>query len=239
MSGPTARPGGAAARAMSARGGGRPWPLGAAGARADRASWPSRSPARSRRRCRRSRASSCPRRASGWTVPASSGWRSSASAARRRSTGCCARTPTRASRPPTEDPVKLIVSAGPGQGARAVGAQHPAGAGHHASWRRQDLKVTADQQASDTVEEGFAIGTSPREGTEVERGSRVRLFVSSGPGQDRGPGRGGPHPRGGRDAPDARGLRPDVADAGVRRARGRGDRPVARRPARSSTTARA
>jgi beta-lactam-binding protein with PASTA domain len=31
------------------------------------------------------------------------------------------------------------------------------------------------------VKKGFAIGTSPDEGAEVDRGSRVRLFVSSGP----------------------------------------------------------
>ena len=43
------------------------------------------------------------------------------------------------------------------------------------------LKVTADPQPSDTVKKGFAIGTSPRAGAEVDRGARVRLFVSSGP----------------------------------------------------------
>jgi len=48
---------------------------------------------------------------------------------------------------------------------------------------KAELKVTADPQASDTVKKGFAIGTSPEEGDRVERGSRVRLFVSSGPEQ--------------------------------------------------------
>jgi serine/threonine-protein kinase len=44
-----------------------------------------------------------------------------------------------------------------------------------------DLKVTQDEEASDTIKKGFAIRTVPREGTEIERGTRVRLFVSSGP----------------------------------------------------------
>ena len=48
---------------------------------------------------------------------------------------------------------------------------------------KAELKVTADPQPSDTVKKGFAIGTSPEEGDRVERGSRVRLFVSSGPEQ--------------------------------------------------------
>jgi beta-lactam-binding protein with PASTA domain/tRNA A-37 threonylcarbamoyl transferase component Bud32 len=43
------------------------------------------------------------------------------------------------------------------------------------------LKVNLDTVPSDTVEQGFAIRTVPREGQPVERGTRVRLFVSSGP----------------------------------------------------------
>jgi eukaryotic-like serine/threonine-protein kinase len=45
------------------------------------------------------------------------------------------------------------------------------------------LKVNQDVEHSDTVKRGNAIRTVPREGTEVERGTRVRLFVSSGPEQ--------------------------------------------------------
>jgi eukaryotic-like serine/threonine-protein kinase len=45
------------------------------------------------------------------------------------------------------------------------------------------LNVTIDREPSDEVREGFAIRTVPRAGTEVERGTRVRLFVSSGPEQ--------------------------------------------------------
>jgi serine/threonine-protein kinase len=46
---------------------------------------------------------------------------------------------------------------------------------------KADLKVTADPQPSNKVKKGFVVGTSPEDGTEVDRGSRVRLFVSSGP----------------------------------------------------------
>ncbi len=79
-----------------------------------------------------------------------------------------------------EDPVKLIVSAGPGK------VRVPSVRGNQLELairelERQGLKVTADQQASSSVRRGLAIGTSPRDGTEVDRGSRVRLFVSSGP----------------------------------------------------------
>jgi beta-lactam-binding protein with PASTA domain/tRNA A-37 threonylcarbamoyl transferase component Bud32 len=46
-----------------------------------------------------------------------------------------------------------------------------------------DLKVNIDRASSDSVREGLAIRTVPREGTEVQRGTRVRLLVSSGPEQ--------------------------------------------------------
>ncbi|MFN2616881.1 MAG: Stk1 family PASTA domain-containing Ser/Thr kinase [Thermoleophilaceae bacterium] len=44
-----------------------------------------------------------------------------------------------------------------------------------------DLKVNVDNEPSDSVRQGNAIRTVPKEGAEVERGTRVRLFVSSGP----------------------------------------------------------
>ena len=43
------------------------------------------------------------------------------------------------------------------------------------------FKVNLDTEASDAVKEGFAIRTVPKEGTELERGKRVTLYVSSGP----------------------------------------------------------
>jgi eukaryotic-like serine/threonine-protein kinase len=46
-----------------------------------------------------------------------------------------------------------------------------------------DLKVTLDPEPSDTIPEDVAIRTVPKEGAEVQRGTRVRLFVSSGPKQ--------------------------------------------------------
>jgi eukaryotic-like serine/threonine-protein kinase len=46
-----------------------------------------------------------------------------------------------------------------------------------------DLKVTQDEEPSDTIKRGYAIRTSPREGIQIERGTRVRLFVSSGPAE--------------------------------------------------------
>jgi eukaryotic-like serine/threonine-protein kinase len=45
------------------------------------------------------------------------------------------------------------------------------------------LKVTTDREFSDRVRRDFAIRTVPREGTEVTRGTRVRLLVSAGPEQ--------------------------------------------------------
>ena len=45
------------------------------------------------------------------------------------------------------------------------------------------LEVTIDQEFSDRVKEDFAIRTVPPEGTEVTKGTRVRLLVSRGPEQ--------------------------------------------------------
>jgi len=44
-----------------------------------------------------------------------------------------------------------------------------------------DLKVTVEPQMSTEVEKDRAIGTDPKAGTEVEPGSQVTLFVSTGP----------------------------------------------------------
>ena len=46
-----------------------------------------------------------------------------------------------------------------------------------------DLKINLDTEPSESVKKGVAIRTVPKEGTEVDRGTRVRLFVSSGPEQ--------------------------------------------------------
>jgi eukaryotic-like serine/threonine-protein kinase len=46
-----------------------------------------------------------------------------------------------------------------------------------------DLKVTIDPHPSNTVRKDVAIRSVPKEGTSVQRGTRIRLFVSSGPEQ--------------------------------------------------------
>ena len=48
---------------------------------------------------------------------------------------------------------------------------------------KADLEVTTDPEFSDRVKKGFAIRTVPPEGTEVTKGTRVRLLVSQGPEQ--------------------------------------------------------
>ena len=78
------------------------------------------------------------------------------------------------------DTVTLAVSRGPGK-VRVPSVRKLSQARAFKELERAELKVTADPEPSNTVKEGLAIGTSPKEGTEVDRGSRVRLFVSSGP----------------------------------------------------------
>jgi eukaryotic-like serine/threonine-protein kinase len=64
------------------------------------------------------------------------------------------------------------------------------------------LKVTVDQEPSAKVAKDLAIRTLPREATKVTRGTRVRLFVSSGPEQVT--------------VPDVTGLSRDAAEARLR-----------------------
>ncbi|HZI91495.1 MAG TPA: PASTA domain-containing protein [Thermoleophilaceae bacterium] len=81
---------------------------------------------------------------------------------------------------PQEDPVTLFVSDGPGK-VRVPSVRNTPQERAIKDLDKVGLKVTADPQPSDEVKKGFAIGTSPRAGAEVDRGARVRLFVSSGP----------------------------------------------------------
>ena len=81
-----------------------------------------------------------------------------------------------------DDTITLIVSSGPGQ-VVVPSVRNTRTELAIRELEKAELKVTADPQPSDTVKKGFAIGTSPEEGARVERGSRVRLFVSSGPEQ--------------------------------------------------------
>jgi eukaryotic-like serine/threonine-protein kinase len=64
------------------------------------------------------------------------------------------------------------------------------------------LEVTIDREFSDKVKEDLAIRTLPREATKVTRGTRVRLFISSGPEQVT--------------VPDVTGLSRDSAEARLR-----------------------
>jgi serine/threonine-protein kinase len=48
---------------------------------------------------------------------------------------------------------------------------------------REGLQVIVDLHSSETVREGVSIRTVPAEGEDVEKGTRVRLLVSSGPEQ--------------------------------------------------------
>jgi eukaryotic-like serine/threonine-protein kinase len=64
------------------------------------------------------------------------------------------------------------------------------------------LKVTIDREFSDKVKRDFAIRTVPAEGTEVTKGTRVRLLVSQGPEQVT--------------VPDVTGLSRDSAEARLR-----------------------
>jgi beta-lactam-binding protein with PASTA domain/predicted Ser/Thr protein kinase len=78
--------------------------------------------------------------------------------------------------------VTLVVSRGPGD----VFVPPVAGLPQRLAIKTlQDagLKVTVDQEPSAKVKKDFAIRTLPREATKVTKGTRVRLFLSSGPEQ--------------------------------------------------------
>jgi len=81
-----------------------------------------------------------------------------------------------------DDAIVLVVSSGPGEvDVPSVSGLTQAQAVREL--RQADLRATPTPRASERVDEGLAIGTSPREGTSVQRRSNVRLFVSSGPEQ--------------------------------------------------------
>jgi beta-lactam-binding protein with PASTA domain/tRNA A-37 threonylcarbamoyl transferase component Bud32 len=76
--------------------------------------------------------------------------------------------------------ITLEVSAGPGN-VRVPSVEDLPQERAVKELNKANLKVNLDTEESETVRKGVAIRTVPREGTEVERGTRVRLFVSSGP----------------------------------------------------------
>jgi len=81
---------------------------------------------------------------------------------------------------PQDEPVVLIVSGGPGK-VRVPDVSKLPEERARKNLNKAGLKVDTDLEPSSTVEEGFAIRTSPSATTEVDRDTRVRLFVSSGP----------------------------------------------------------
>jgi beta-lactam-binding protein with PASTA domain/predicted Ser/Thr protein kinase len=81
-----------------------------------------------------------------------------------------------------DDEIVLVVSDGPGD-VRIPSVSGLARSEAVRELEQADVRVVVSTRPSSDVDEGFAIGTSPREGTEVPRRSRVRLFVSSGPEQ--------------------------------------------------------
>jgi beta-lactam-binding protein with PASTA domain len=76
--------------------------------------------------------------------------------------------------------VTLEVSAGPGN-VRVPSVEDLPQERAVKELNKVGLKVNLDTEESESVRRGVAIRSVPREGTEVERGTRVRLFVSSGP----------------------------------------------------------
>jgi eukaryotic-like serine/threonine-protein kinase len=79
-----------------------------------------------------------------------------------------------------DDAIRLVVSNGPGKVAvPSVSGLTQAQAVREL--RKSDLRASPTERPSAKVDGGLAIGTSPREGTTVDRRSVVRLFVSSGP----------------------------------------------------------
>jgi serine/threonine-protein kinase len=49
--------------------------------------------------------------------------------------------------------------------------------------QKADLKVSVEERSSDDIREGYALRTTPEAGRQVVKGSRVTLFVSTGPEQ--------------------------------------------------------
>ena len=100
--------------------------------------------------------------------------------------------------------VTLIVSSGPGN-VRVPSVRNTSRQLAIRELQKQGLEVTADTEASGSIRKGFATRTSPSEGTSVERGSRVRLFISAGPAKV--------------EVPDVVGLTREAAETRLTRAR--------------------
>ncbi|MGI8945293.1 MAG: Stk1 family PASTA domain-containing Ser/Thr kinase [Thermoleophilaceae bacterium] len=78
------------------------------------------------------------------------------------------------------DTVTLSVSRGPGK-VRVPSVRNLPEKQAVKELEDADLEVTTSTQSSSEVKRGFATATAPTAGVEVDRGSSVRLFLSSGP----------------------------------------------------------
>jgi serine/threonine-protein kinase len=78
--------------------------------------------------------------------------------------------------------VSLTVSNGPGQ-AQVPGVDNLSRKQARQALAKAGFKVTVQDEPSDGVRRGFAIRTQPAAGAQLNKGSTVTLFVSSGPSQ--------------------------------------------------------
>ncbi len=76
--------------------------------------------------------------------------------------------------------VTLTISRGPG-GVRIPSVRSQSRAQAKRTLEDAGLMVTIGRRASEAVRKGRAVATTPEAGEEVDRGTRVRLFLSSGP----------------------------------------------------------
>lgn len=78
-----------------------------------------------------------------------------------------------------EDTITLIVSSGPGK-VRIPSVRNTSRQLAIRELQKAGLEVTADTEASGSIRKGFATRTVPGAAASIDRGSRVRLFVSAG-----------------------------------------------------------
>jgi len=94
--------------------------------------------------------------------------------------------PDAAESAPVDTTVTLTISRGPGD-VRIPSVRSQSRAQAERALKDAGLKVSIGRRASEAVREGRAVATTPAAGEEVERGTRVRLLLSSGPPQVRVP----------------------------------------------------
>ena len=154
----------------------RRWPaiaLGGAGARADRADGLGLHPTGADRRAQGHRPAAQRGTRSARQGRASRTWRSSASASLAELDQVLRQDPDPGEQAAREDTIQLVVSSGPGRGARCPRSSGLTQAQAVRELRQADLRVTADAAASDRVDGGLAIGTSPARGHVGASGART------------------------------------------------------------------